>query len=150
MVAVLFHLIHADTLDMDKQFADNLLGMLQTKLTTSVWASYDMISPADSFGRMMAQNLQDAGFHVPGFTAFPSLKDQEARFYPSHPQRAAVSCSMATAHDIVLTMEEKEAANKIERLDELEEWEMLMSHYCITFATNNESLYDLVRVLPSS
>ena len=137
-------------LDMDKTFADNLCIDLQHHLTSCVWASYDMINPDDSFGKMMALNLRDAGFHVPGFKDFPSLESQEARFCAAAEWRASASCTMARAHDLVLSAEERAAADKIERLDELEEWELLMMHYCITIATNDKTFSYLVRLFPSS
>jgi hypothetical protein len=134
---------------MDKSFAENLCATLASNLPSCVWASYDMVGPTDSFGKMMAQNLGDAGFHIPGFRDFPTLAAQEARFCAAAAWRAAASCTMARAHDLVLSKEERAVADKIERLDELEEWELLMTHYCITITTNDPAYSKLVELFPS-
>lgn len=128
-----------------------LIASLQSSFSVCAWASYDMINPDDSFGRMMSQNLSDAGFFIPGFCDYPSKEAQIGRFTKSLSWDFASSITMSQAHDVLLTAEERAAADKIERLDEVEEWLLLMNHYCITFATNRQSQFiELIRMIPSS
>lgn len=108
-----------------------------------------MIGPNDSFGCMMSSNLADAGFHIPGFKDFPSLLDQVNRFKVSNKWLYASSCSMADAYHRGLSADEKVEANSVERLDEFEEFDMLMAHYCVTISTNNEDYSEILQIIPS-
>lgn len=130
-------------------FASNLCSTLQGSFSSCAWASYDMINPTDRFGVMMAQNLRDSGFHIPGFSDYPSLDAQKARFTVDPNWVLAAACTMTQAHDKIVSAEERAAADKIERLDELEEWVMLMNHYSVTVATNDSDMFSrLVQLIP--
>lgn len=61
----------------------------------------------------LEQNLQkllDCGFHM------------------------AVGCHMMDAYETVLTNEQRRNANRCEMLDEIEEWQLIMRHYCLIVA----------------
>lgn len=51
---------------MDRAPAEALVRALSEALTDACWASYDMITPTDAFGKTMKANLRAAQFHVPG------------------------------------------------------------------------------------
>ena len=123
--------------------SNNLVELLGQTITRGIWCSYDMINPGDTFGLMMQQNLRGAGYHIPGFIDFPSLESHEFRF-KSNGWPEAVSISMMSAYDCVISAGEIKAINKIEMLDEIEEWSMIMNHYCITVATNCGELGKLI------
>ena len=80
---------------------------------------------------MMEQNLSQAGVAaadsclVQTRTLAQHLDQLGGANWP-----AAVGCDMWTAYDTVLTMEQRQRANRAEFLDELEEWRLIMKHYC--------------------
>jgi hypothetical protein len=119
-----------------------------------VWLSYDMVHPNDTFGKMMRswifpslhltysplrQNLEVAGgFKVPGFTQYPDLASHSSRFLESGCE-VARACTMLSIYTNLIPTNEKIRINRIEMLDEVEEWEMLMSHYCISLGIKGGS-----------
>lgn len=50
---------------------------------------------------------------------------------------AVVGCNMADAYESIVTENQRNHASSIEMLDELEEWILLMSHYCFISATTS-------------
>ena len=50
----------------------------------------------------------------------------------------------------IICDEEKNRLQSIERLDEIEEWEMLMSHYCLLLGVkcDTEDLTNLLQLMP--
>jgi hypothetical protein len=115
----------------------DLITILGSALNTAVWCSYDMVSPLDAFGQMMQRNLANAGYDVPGFVDFPAIRDHEQRFL-TNGWRYSIAADMLTVYNRLLMKEHRDEADKIERLDEVEEWNMLMSHYCLTTAANSD------------
>ncbi len=127
---------------MDLPESNHLIELLGEAISRGIWCSYDMINPGDAFGQMMQHNLRGAGYHIPGFLDFPNLESHESRF-KSNGWRNAISISMISAYERVISTDEKRAINKIEMLDEIEEWSMIMNHYCITVAANCADLEKL-------
>ena len=105
-------------------------------------ALYDPIPSNDRFGQVMLNNL-----HKRGITGRQTLKDEErneqlslerTRTLSDHLAKLsksgfdiAVGCHMMDAYDHgVVTIEDRRRAARIEMLDELEEFVLLMRHYC--------------------
>lgn len=138
-------------------FCEQLLTALplaQSELV--VWASYDMVHPHDPFGRMMLKNIQRRGLRVPGFVDYPTLATQEERFLSIHSGSDAVErkgdqtdtrggltkwqCRSRTMLEVYehagkMDPEERRRIESLERFDEVEEWKLIMSHYCMTLLT---------------
>lgn len=100
---------------------------------STAWISYDMFNPMDAFGKMMRANIESsAGYKIPGFTDFPTLESHQTKFVNvGFPADSTKVCNMLDAYNFIFDNEEKSRLQSIERLDEIEEWEMLMSHYCL-------------------
>lgn len=119
----------------------------QIMQSDALWLTYDMITPNDVYGKNMIRNLQNVGFEIPGLKDFPTLEDQKDRFLltgwsDSH------SCNMRFYYDKLLPQESKERISKLEILDEVEEWNMLMEHYSLTIATKGANLGDILNTIP--
>jgi tRNA wybutosine-synthesizing protein 4 len=108
-------------------------GFAQYLQNEAVWMTYDMITPNDIYGRNMIRNLRAAGFEIPGITEFPTLAEQENRFLLTN-WKAAKSCTMRDYYDRILPAACRERLFKLEMMDEVEEWNMLMEHYSLTIA----------------
>lgn len=55
---------------------------------------------------------------------------------------------MMQAHNHMVSDTEKIRINRLEMLDEVEEWALLMSHYCLTVAVKGDKLRAVVELLP--
>ena len=121
---------------MEKSAVAALSEGLATKFNQAngscLWLSYDMINPSDSFGRMMCRNLAERGIRVPGITDFPTLAHQKARFSDSGWDMETESIDMLTAFATLISGQERARVQRLEIFDEVEEWEMIMQHYCLT------------------
>jgi len=128
------------------------------------FAAFDMVRPDDAFGAVMRRNLAARGIVLHGMEAFPDLASQGPRFAEcggggggggvgwsggvaaadmlsvysggvSGATAAGRGCDAAAAP--VLDQAEVARVERLEMLDELEEWRMLMSHYCLVLAANS-------------
>jgi len=115
--------------------------------TDALWMTYDMINPDDVYGKNMIRNLRNVGFEIPGLKDFPTLEAQKERFLLTG-WSDAHSCSMRFYFDKLLSQENKERISKLEIMDEVEEWNMLMEHYSLTIATKGTLFTDLLTLIP--
>jgi O-methyltransferase involved in polyketide biosynthesis len=134
---------------MDNERADSLLCWLSRTLKHSESAVllYDMVLSSlgdnseryldrgrDQFGVTMEANLQRRGLTL---HALKSIQEHTQRM-----ERcgwcAAKSVDMLTAYKHLLTSEERKRSEKAEPLDEQEEFNLLMQHYCLVVASYNQ------------
>lgn len=94
---------------------------------------YEPILPQDAFGRTMISNLQTRNIHLPTLTSYPELGDQRARLsgYGFKDGAKAADTNFIWKHWI--SEDEKERVAGLEMLDELEELELLLKHYCFAW-----------------
>lgn len=94
---------------------------------------YEPILPHDAFGRTMVSNLATRNIKLPTLTAYPELGDQRVRLK---------QCGLVDGHRAAdtnfiwrtwVSEEEKERVAGLEMLDELEELELLLRHYCVAW-----------------
>ena len=135
---VMVYLEKSPTMDLCKAFSELLLEC--------VWVTYDMISPSDVFGRTMLKNLNAARFHIPGFTDFPTKESQVERFIESG-WNDARSITMLSVYEDYISIEEKHRIARLEIFDEIEEWQMLMSHYTLSVAVKGNSLISVLPII---
>lgn len=129
---------------LEKEESERLSNELSSILGEAAWITYDMISPNDIFGKTMIKNLTAARFSVPGFLDYPSLEAQIRRFLGTGWNEARC-ISMLTVYDNYISLEERRRISRLEIFDEVEEWQMLMSHYSLTVAIKGTAL---LTVLP--
>jgi [phosphatase 2A protein]-leucine-carboxy methyltransferase len=94
---------------------------------------YEPILPQDAFGRTMISNLKTRNIHLHTLTAYPELGDQRARLKAYGFEAAAKSEDTSYIWRRWISEEEKERVAGLEFLDELEELELLLRHYCIAW-----------------
>ena len=127
--------------DMNKNSNDPSHDDANNVCCGAIWVSYDMFNPSDRFGQVMLRNLRDRGITVPGFTQFPTLDDQITRL-TNNGWETASCISMLQAFTDLISGKERSRINSVEIFDEVEEWQMIMEHYCLTLAAtgiNNTS-----------
>jgi [phosphatase 2A protein]-leucine-carboxy methyltransferase len=94
---------------------------------------YEPILPQDAFGRTMISNLQSRNIHLHTFAAYPELGNQRARLQGYGLKDGAKVADTYTIWRKWINEEEKERIAGLEFLDELEELEMLLRHYCVAW-----------------
>lgn len=94
---------------------------------------YEPILPQDAFGRTMISNLATRNIHLPTLHAYPELGDQRARLR----QYGLTDGSRAADNHFIwkewVSEGEKERVAGLEMLDELEELDLLLRHYCVAW-----------------
>jgi O-methyltransferase involved in polyketide biosynthesis len=99
---------------------------------------YEPILGRDSFGRVMESNLLEARMVQPGscLVQTRSLSQYLSKLRAAGFRRAA-GCDLWTAYETVVTPRQRQRANRSEFLDELEEWILIMQHYCLVVASSD-------------
>ncbi|KAL5120782.1 carboxy methyl transferase for protein phosphatase 2A [Pleosporales sp. CAS-2024a] len=109
------------------------LGHYLQPTTPASLVLYEPILPQDAFGKIMISNLKMRNIHLHTLVAYPELADQRARLkgYGLDTASEAEDTSHIWRHWI--SDEEKERVAGLEFLDELEELELLLRHYCVAW-----------------
>ena len=99
-------------------------------------AIFDPISQNDPFGKVMAQNLTKARIADPSMCLLQTrtLKDQLDKLHQCG-FSSVTGCDFYGAYEMVLSNDDRKKANMTEMLDELEEWILIMRHYCFLVAS---------------
>ena len=113
---------------------------------------YEQVNPHDAFGKQMMLNLRIRGCPLKGI--IDSLEAHKERMLRCGWQHAS-SEYMLTLFNTCIPRKEIERINRIEMLDEEEEWNLLLRHYCITWARNSKklllpSMSDITSVISST
>ncbi|QIW96316.1 hypothetical protein AMS68_001834 [Peltaster fructicola] len=97
---------------------------------------YEPIRPHDAFGRTMVTNLASRGIHLQTVKRYASLEAQRQRLKQAGftDLQGARDVFQIWSSDSWITTTERERVERLEWLDEVEEWNLLASHYCIAWA----------------
>ncbi|CAK7272261.1 carboxy methyl transferase for protein phosphatase 2A [Sporothrix epigloea] len=98
-------------------------------------AIYEPIRPFDAFGRTMVANLAGRGIKMPTLVAYPDGATQEARL---HQELGLTHTNHQTIDQVWQSWvedDEQERVNRLDGLDEVEEWELLASHYVLAWGS---------------
>jgi len=125
--------------------------------SNAIVAIFDPILGDDGFGRIMEQHLTRAGVVAPPtvdsndplcLTAHRTI-DSHLNSLISCGFNTAIGCDMLDAYDTAVIGDVQRArANSVELLDEIEEWSLIMRHYCFVVAgIATEAQNDLARYL---
>ena len=102
--------------------------------TTSVGlVLYEPILPDDAFGKVMVSNLAARGIVLQTLRKYGSMDAQTLRMRAYGLNRTACT-DMKTLWELYVTEDEKRRVGALEMVDEVEEWDLLASHYCVLWA----------------
>lgn len=125
---------------LDGSHTRNILRYLADHFTAGCCVVlYDMIGPEDPFGQQLIYNVESRGCPLPGIRSFPSKAShiqvlQEAGFTSG----VGVHTMLEVYREYV-DAKERGRIERIEFLDELEEWNLIMSHYCLSYAFKGDA-----------
>jgi tRNA wybutosine-synthesizing protein 4 len=103
-------------------------------------AVYDPIRPGDAFGRQMAANLEARGCPLVGVTGAPSPEAQVERFVRGGAWQRAAAADLREVWSSRTPPAAAARADALERLDELEEWHLILEHYGLAVGVNGSLL----------
>ncbi|KAF2173495.1 hypothetical protein M409DRAFT_61878 [Zasmidium cellare ATCC 36951] len=101
---------------------------------------YEPIRPFDSFGKTMVSNLASRGIELRTLKRYYSLDAQRQRLRLSGFKggQGARDVYQLWESDDWVSNTERERIEKVEWLDEIEEWKLLASHYCVAWGWRGE------------
>ncbi|CAG8551752.1 733_t:CDS:2 [Funneliformis caledonium] len=137
-------LIYMDPIDSNK-----IVQWVGDNMKVAMFIVFEQILPNDPFGSVMLQNLRAVNIELRGIYAYPDLQSQKDR-YLRRGWTHAEAVDINEIHDLHIDSNELSRISKLEFLDELEEWRLLATHYCIAWAytvkdAKDKSLFDHVK-----
>jgi tRNA wybutosine-synthesizing protein 4 len=111
-------------------------------MTNVCICSYEPILQSDAFGSVMETNLRNSHLLTDDAACVLLQRRTIADLLTALQAAGAtlgVASDMKTAYETVLTKSQQDRARRCEFLDELEEWHLIMQHYCLIVATNNKN-----------
>jgi tRNA wybutosine-synthesizing protein 4 len=92
------------------------------------------------FGGMMEQNLLRLGVVTRDSSVLQTrtLSKHLEKLVTLSGWAQAVGCDMWSAYHTLMTAEQRQQATEVEVLDEVEEWRLIMQHYCLVVACTSE------------
>lgn len=118
-----------------------LLSALSVAAKNTSVVCYEPILGNDPFGKMMQQNLLKVGVATEDscLVRTRTLQNQVEKLVEAGFTRAS-GCNMWSAYQTVVTAEQRQRANRSEFLDEMEEWVLIMQHYCFLVGTTGVTM----------
>lgn len=103
-----------------------------------LFVMYEQIEPYDPFGRTMVRNIAARGCELKSIEHFPTCVSQVDRFL-ARGFKKAQCWTMKDVYYKFVDTQDREKKEKLELFDEVEEYHLLQSHYCILLATTKDS-----------
>ncbi|KTW31090.1 leucine carboxy methyltransferase [Pneumocystis jirovecii RU7] len=99
---------------------------------------YEPIKNSDSFGKMMVKNLASRGISFKTLDTYSTTEKQCTRLYNLGFTTYQKAISIKQIFDEWSDHDDKIRISKVELLDEVEEWNLLASHYCVAWGWIDE------------
>ncbi|KAK8791127.1 hypothetical protein WA158_005758 [Blastocystis sp. Blastoise] len=126
----------------DPDYSDPLIQFISDQFSQACFLTYEQIMPSDAFGRTMVKNLNERGCPLLSLEKYPTLEDQKKRYI----SRGFTYCDSETMHNVyynLLPMKDVQRATSLEFFDEYEEWLLIQTHYCLTYASKIDNIQDI-------
>lgn len=119
--------------------SQSILKWFTDKISNIGVIIYEPVRPDDPFGKMMVSNLAARGIRMPTLDVYKEPSDQVDRLRAASFDQARV----LTVHNIFerwVTQEERARLDRLEGLDEVEEWMLLANHYVVAWGWRGEGI----------
>ncbi|KAK6005186.1 hypothetical protein QM012_007965 [Aureobasidium pullulans] len=130
------------------QTTSSILSYFTSTIPTSSLALilYEPIRPYDSFGKTMLANLASRGIELQTVKRYYSLQAQRQRLKNAGfaSGQGAADVEQIYYGDEWVSEAERDRVERLEWLDEVEEWKLLASHYCVAWGwrDGNEKVFE--------
>ncbi|KAF7638857.1 Leucine carboxyl methyltransferase 1 [Meloidogyne graminicola] len=123
---------------MDQQHSQNIIEELAKYFKTIAFINYEQVNMNDNFSKIMLDNLNNRGIHLPGLVVCESLSTQKQRFFCFKFFKILFFRFSTVGFQTVNAW----TINRIEMLEPLDERELLtqlLEHYCLIYAFKNST-----------
>ncbi|KAJ5076919.1 leucine carboxyl methyltransferase [Anaeramoeba ignava] len=134
---------------LDPKYSDAIIGWIAKDFHVVFFANYEHINPNDPFGKRMLLNFEKRNAPLLGIHQYPSLSSQIQRLkdagfvFAGADDMLSIYNRFSTSDEVDRLVIQK--IQKLEFFDELEEWNLIMRHYMISWGVKIESEFiDLV------
>lgn len=100
--------------------------------------TYDAMNPNDRFGKMMCENLRHFGVELKGIHALPT-PEAHAERCKQIGFKSVRSMSMRALY-LTVPQEIQQKFNRLEMVDDWDEWNLMHDHYCFLTASTEDLL----------
>jgi tRNA wybutosine-synthesizing protein 4 len=121
---------------MSPEDGSNIISWAAQTVPESIFCTYEQIKPNDAFGKVMIRNLQARNIPLHSLMKYPSLNAQKKRYLEAGFLWSEAR-TMIDVYENYLDVSQTVAANRLEQFDEYEEWNLVLSHYCVVLAGSN-------------
>lgn len=119
--------------------ASRIISFFTSRIPTIGTIIYEPIRPHDAFGKVMTTNLAARHISMPTLEQYPEPEDQRQRL-----RTAGFNTARAMTIEEIwnrwVDTEEKERLDRLEGLDEVEEWKLLAAHYVVAWGATWEGI----------
>jgi tRNA wybutosine-synthesizing protein 4 len=112
----------------------------------SAMVVYEQTNPSDRFGKVMVENLMQRGCPLLSIFDYPSLDAQQNRYRENGWEHFLIR-DMKEMYEKHLDQVDVARVQKLEFLDELEEWNLIQQHYFMMVATRAPQEQEWVNAL---
>lgn len=126
---------------MDASQSTALVNWVAQNFANALFVNYEQVEMGDRFGDVMLENLKSRGCGLVGVKHCISMQSQLDRFLKNGWSGAHGSDMLQIYHG--LPPQELTRIERIEFLDEMEVFEMLLKHYCVIIAHTSKPPLDL-------
>lgn len=119
--------------------SENVLRFFTSKIPTIAALLYEPMPLDDAFGNMMISNLKARQIHMPSLDKYKNQQGQVSRLRESGFDSTGYA-TIENAWDTWVDQRERERVDRLEGLDEVEEWKLLAAHYIVVWGTRGVEL----------
>ncbi|PSR80448.1 S-adenosyl-L-methionine-dependent methyltransferase [Coniella lustricola] len=133
---------------LDPTEARDVIKFFTDKIPEIGLALYEPTRPDDAFGKQMVSNLAARRIRMPTLEVYKEPRDQEERFRHAGFENIAQG-TIDSLWNTWVPLEEKERLDRLEGLDEVEEWHLLAAHYIVAWGSRGRGFNSWLRLQPS-
>ncbi|KAK2046496.1 leucine carboxyl methyltransferase [Colletotrichum somersetense] len=112
--------------------AKDVVAWFEQKIPNLAIIIYEPVRPDDPFGKMMTSNLAARRIRMPTLESYKLPQDQTQRLRDAGFEHAN-TLTVERIWEKWVPAEEKERVDRLEGLDEVEEWKLLADHYIVAW-----------------